>query len=103
MSNTWFLTGALGCIGAWVTKTVLDRGDRAVVFDLGGDARRLRDLMDEEALARVDFVQGDITEQQVDAIVKTIVELSAQVNSMHDVIARMRKASTESATETENL
>ena len=47
MSNTWFLTGALGCIGAWVTKTVLDRGDRAVVFDLGGDARRLRDLMDE--------------------------------------------------------
>ena len=62
MSNTWFLTGALGCIGAWVTKTVLDRGDRAVVFDLGGDARRLRDLMDEEALARVDFVQGDITD-----------------------------------------
>jgi nucleoside-diphosphate-sugar epimerase len=62
MSNTWFLTGALGCIGAWVTKTVLDRGDRAVVFDLGGDPRRLRDLMDEEALARVDFVQGDITD-----------------------------------------
>ncbi len=60
MTDTYFLTGALGCIGAWVTKTVLDRGATPVVFDLGGDNRRLRDLLGPEELARVRFVQGDI-------------------------------------------
>lgn len=70
MEQTWFLTGALGCIGAWVTKAVLDRGDRPVIFDLGDDARRLRDLLDEEQLARVRFVQGDITD--LDAVTAAI-------------------------------
>jgi nucleoside-diphosphate-sugar epimerase len=62
MSQTYLLTGALGCIGAWVTKTVLDQRDTPVVFDLGGDPRRLRELLDEDAFARVTFVQGDITD-----------------------------------------
>ena len=62
MSQTWFLTGALGCIGAWVTKQVLDRGDTPVVFDLSDDARRLRDLVDEDTASRVRFVRGDITD-----------------------------------------
>lgn len=70
MSQTWFLTGALGCIGAWVTKQVLDRGDTPVVFDLGKDARRLRDLVGDEGLARVRFVQGDITDQ--DAVTRSM-------------------------------
>lgn len=62
MSETFFLTGALGCIGAWVTRTVLARGDRAVVFDLGSDTRRLRDICDEDLLRGVTFVRGDITD-----------------------------------------
>jgi nucleoside-diphosphate-sugar epimerase len=61
MSWTYFLTGALGCIGAWVVKALLERGDEPVVFDLGGDPRRIRDLVGERALARVRFVSGDIT------------------------------------------
>lgn len=61
MSETWFLTGALGCIGAWVVKAVLDRGDEPVVFDRGDDPRRLRQVLDEEELARVRFVTGDVT------------------------------------------
>jgi nucleoside-diphosphate-sugar epimerase len=60
--STYFLTGALGCIGAWVVKQLLERGDMPVVFDLGGDPRRIRDLVDEDALARVRFVSGDITD-----------------------------------------
>ncbi|MFT7676324.1 MAG: nucleoside-diphosphate-sugar epimerase [Planctomycetota bacterium] len=62
MSETYFLTGALGCIGAWVTKTVLDQGDTPVVFDLGGDSRRLAAILDPEQLDRVQFVQGDISD-----------------------------------------
>ena len=62
MSQTYLLTGALGCIGAWVTRRVLEQGDRPVVFDLGGDPRRLRDLLDADQLDQVEFVKGDITD-----------------------------------------
>src|SRR6185436_6387866 len=72
MSENVFVTGALGCIGAWVVKALLERGDVPVVFDLGGDPRRIRDLVGEEGLARVRFVQGDITD--LDAVRRSVVE-----------------------------
>ena len=75
MSQTYLLTGALGCIGAWVVKTVVERGDRPVVFDLGDDPRRLRDILDEDSLSRVQFVEGDITD--VEALVRAIEEHGA--------------------------
>ena len=62
MSRTVFLTGALGCIGAWVVKALLERGDVPVVYDLGGDPRRIRDLVGDAGLARVRFVAGDVTD-----------------------------------------
>ena len=34
------VTGALGCLGAWTLKALLDLGEEPVGFDLGaGDAR----------------------------------------------------------------
>lgn len=63
MSRPYFVTGALGCIGAWVVERLLARGDTPVVFDLGGDPRRIRDLVDDGGLARVRFVRGDVTDQ----------------------------------------
>ncbi|MBM3972780.1 MAG: SDR family oxidoreductase [Planctomycetes bacterium] len=62
MNDSYFVTGALGCIGAWVVKQLVERGDRPVVFDLGGDARRIRDVLGEQGLAKVRFVAGDITD-----------------------------------------
>ncbi len=82
MSNTYFVTGALGCIGAWVVKHLVDRGDTPVVFDVGGDPRRIRDILDEAAFERVQFVTGDITDLDVvkgavqDAAPKAIVHLA---------------------------
>lgn len=63
MSDTYFVTGALGCIGAWVVKHLVDRGDTPVVFDVGGDPRRIQDILDEGSFERVRFVTGDITDQ----------------------------------------
>ena len=60
--STTFVTGALGCIGAWVVKQLVERGDTPVVFDLGGDPRRIRDVLGAEELAKVRFVEGDITD-----------------------------------------
>ena len=62
LSQTFLVTGALGCIGAWTIERLLARGDRPVVFDMGTDPRRIRDLVGEDGLERVTFVQGDIAD-----------------------------------------
>jgi UDP-glucuronate 4-epimerase len=62
MADKFLLTGALGCIGAWVTRNLVREGATPVVFDLGNDARRLKLIMSSEELAQVTFIQGDITD-----------------------------------------
>ena len=62
MSQTYFITGAQGCIGSWIVKALAERGDTAVVFDRSEDARRLQAIMAADDLARVRFVAGDITD-----------------------------------------
>ena len=63
MADTpYFMTGALGCIGAWVVKALVDRGDVPVVFDKSDDARRLKLLLDDRGLGRVRFMRGDVTD-----------------------------------------
>jgi nucleoside-diphosphate-sugar epimerase len=56
------LTGGYGCIGAWVAKLLLDRGDWVWVYDLKEDLHRLRLVMPDEDVRRVKFIQGDVTE-----------------------------------------
>jgi nucleoside-diphosphate-sugar epimerase len=62
MSETYFITGAQGCIGSWIVKALVERGDTPVVFDVSGDARRLRQIMSESEIAAVRFIVGDITD-----------------------------------------
>ncbi|HEY0763507.1 MAG TPA: NAD(P)-dependent oxidoreductase [Pyrinomonadaceae bacterium] len=62
MAETYFITGAQGCIGSWIVKALIERGDTAVVFDRSDDSRRLSAIMSEEDLAQVRFVTGDITD-----------------------------------------
>jgi UDP-glucuronate 4-epimerase len=72
MADRFLLTGALGCIGAWVTRNLVREGLEPVVFDLGSDPRRLKLIMAPEELARVTFVQGDITD--LDAVERALDE-----------------------------
>jgi nucleoside-diphosphate-sugar epimerase len=63
MSQERFLvTGALGCIGAWVVRNLAREGGAPVVFDLASDPRRLKLIMTEDELANVTFIAGDITD-----------------------------------------
>lgn len=61
-SERFLVTGALGCIGAWAVKQLVDEAVPVWTYDLPGDPHRLRLIMDAEALARVHFVTGDITD-----------------------------------------
>jgi nucleoside-diphosphate-sugar epimerase len=62
MSETYFITGAQGCIGSWIVKALTERGDRVMVFDRSDDSRRLSAIMHGDDLARVRFITGDITD-----------------------------------------
>lgn len=56
------VTGALGCLGAWTIKALLDLGEEPVGYDLGGDDARLRLVLDEEERTRVTLLEGDVTD-----------------------------------------
>src|ERR1044071_2933200 len=62
MAQTYFITGAQGCIGSWIVKSLIERGDTAVVFDRSDDSRRLSAIMSDEDLAKVRFITGDVTD-----------------------------------------
>jgi len=62
MAQTYFITGAQGCIGSWIVKALIERGDKAAVFDRSDDSRRLSAIMSDEDLAKVRFISGDITD-----------------------------------------
>jgi UDP-glucuronate 4-epimerase len=61
MSDRILVTGAHGCIGAWVVHELVRAGREVVTFDLSADPRRLRLLLGDEADA-VPHVRGDIAD-----------------------------------------
>jgi nucleoside-diphosphate-sugar epimerase len=56
------LTGGYGCIGSWIVRELLGRGDAVWIYDLKEDPRRLRLILSEDDVRRVQFVQGDVTD-----------------------------------------
>jgi nucleoside-diphosphate-sugar epimerase len=56
------LTGGYGCIGSWIVRTLLARDDAVWIFDLKEDLHRLRLILDEAQLRRVQFIPGDVTD-----------------------------------------
>src|SRR5579859_3673209 len=70
--RTILVTGALGCIGAWTLHHLVQKGERAVSFDLGDSGHRLDLLMTPDEKAAVTFVRGDLTDSsQVLDVCKT--------------------------------
>ena len=84
-----FMTGALGCIGAWVVKALVERGDVPVVFNRSDDTRRLRLLLDEASLGRVRFLRGDVTDAPA---VRTALAESRAQRVIHLAGCRCRPA-----------
>lgn len=61
MAERVLVTGALGCLGAWVARCALDDGDAVVGYDLGDNRSRLELVLGDDA-DRVELVRGDITD-----------------------------------------
>jgi len=59
--ETFLVTGALGCLGAWTVHHLLCEGRRVVSFDRSDDRHRLDLLLTPDEQAHVTFVTGDLT------------------------------------------
>ncbi len=77
------VTGAFGCIGAWVVRGLLAAGERPVALDLGDDPWRLRMIAGPELEGRLTIVRGDVADREAvaDAVrrhrIRRIVHLAA--------------------------
>jgi nucleoside-diphosphate-sugar epimerase len=56
------LTGGYGCIGSWIAKELLARGDAVWMYDLREDLHRVRLLLEEPQVQQIRFVKGDVTD-----------------------------------------
>jgi UDP-glucuronate 4-epimerase len=59
---SYLVTGALGALGAWTVRSLLDRGEPVVTYDLGGSDHRLRLALTGDELAALPRVDGDVTD-----------------------------------------
>ncbi len=64
MTERFLITGAMGCIGSWAVKRLVDEGVPVTTFDLPGDPYRMRIIMSDEDIATVNFQTGDVTDEQ---------------------------------------
>src|SRR5688572_5535366 len=62
-SERFLITGALGCIGSWAVKRLVDEGVPVTTYDLPGEPHRMRIIMDDASIGQVNFVHGDITDE----------------------------------------
>jgi UDP-glucuronate 4-epimerase len=60
--ESWLVTGALGCIGAWTCATLVREERRVTAFDLGDNLGRLRLIASPQEIDGVDFERGDLTD-----------------------------------------
>jgi nucleoside-diphosphate-sugar epimerase len=56
----YLVTGALGAIGAWSVRALLDRGHDVVTYDLGGSDHRLRLALSDAELETLTRLDGDV-------------------------------------------
>jgi UDP-glucuronate 4-epimerase len=58
----FLVTGALGCLGAWTVRRLLERGSAVVAGDVGDDTRRLRLVLGRDDLSGLTLVRVDVTD-----------------------------------------
>jgi UDP-glucuronate 4-epimerase len=62
VSERFLVTGAFGCIGAWVTRLLVEEEVPVVALDVGDDPYRLRLVLSPEQLEQVAHIRGDVTD-----------------------------------------
>jgi nucleoside-diphosphate-sugar epimerase len=74
-SERFFITGGMGCLGAWVIRNLVKQGVHVTVFDLSQDKHRLELIMTLDEINQANFVSGDLT--HTDAVASAVAESKA--------------------------
>lgn len=85
MTNQHYLvTGALGCIGAWVVRNLVQEDVKTTIYDIGTNLQRLQLIMTPNEVEKITFAEnGDITDLEnlkqiiVDSEISHIIHLAA--------------------------
>jgi nucleoside-diphosphate-sugar epimerase len=72
VSEKFLVTGAMGCIGAWVLRHLLNDGAEIVATDLSEDPVRPRLLLSEDEIAAITWKKLDITD--TDAVNRVVAD-----------------------------
>lgn len=59
---SYLITGGFGCIGSYVIRDLLNKGEEVVVYDIAYDLSISKLVLSEEQIKAIKFVQGDITD-----------------------------------------
>ena len=79
-NETFMITGAMGCIGAWVLRNLVQEGTRVVATDLATDPVRPRQVLSADELAQVKFAKLDVTDLNS---VRSLVEAEGITHIVH--------------------
>ncbi len=72
MEERFLVTGATGCIGAWTVKNLVRERIYTCALTRGLSLQRLRLIMDQDEISRVQFIKGDIVD--IDMIHHTLAQ-----------------------------
>ena len=61
MSERFLVTGALGCIGAWILRQLVDEGVAVVAADASADDHRVAALLGPDERDGIAFVRADVS------------------------------------------
>jgi UDP-glucuronate 4-epimerase len=75
MPERFFITGGMGCIGAWVIRNLVREGVPVTVFDLSNDMHRLELIMTQDEIHQAQFINGDLT--NTDSVAQAVGESGA--------------------------
>jgi UDP-glucuronate 4-epimerase len=76
----FLITGALGAIGVWTMRSLLERGHAVIALDLSGAGHRLPLALDERQAAAVTHVKADITDLTA---VERVIDEHDVTNAIH--------------------
>ena len=62
--ETFLVTGAAGCIGAWAIRLLLDEGVSVVATDLSDDLKRLELISEGRDNSKLEFATLDVTQTE---------------------------------------
>ena len=64
VSERFLVTGAYGCIGAWILRQLVDEGVEVVAADAGTDDHRVAALLDPDERSGIAFVRADVSQPE---------------------------------------